>query len=121
MWRCTPGGDIVIARRDSGPAYHLAVVVDDTFQGVTDVVRSADLAAATSVQRLLQALLGLPTPRYHHHPLLLEPDGKRLAKRTQAETLASLRAAGVAPSALLAELRQHATPWPIGAPHVAGQ
>ncbi|OYU14668.1 MAG: tRNA glutamyl-Q(34) synthetase GluQRS [Alphaproteobacteria bacterium PA4] len=116
-----PGGDIVIARRDIGPAYHLAVVVDDDFQGVTDVVRGADLAAATPVQRLLQALLGLPAQRYHHHPLLLGPDGKRLAKRDQAETLASLRVAGVAPSALLAELRQHATPWPIGAPHVAGQ
>ncbi len=98
------GGDIVIARRDIGTAYALAVVVDDAAQGVTDVVRGVDLFAATHVQVLLQALLGLPTPRYHHHGLVLGADGKRLAKRDAGETLAALRAAGVAPAAVLAGL-----------------
>ncbi len=89
------GGDIVIARRDVGTAYALAVVVDDAAQGITDVVRGEDLFAATHVQRLLQALLGLPTPRYHHHPLILGDDGRRLAKRDAGETLQALRAQGV--------------------------
>ncbi len=89
------GGDIVIARRDVGTAYALAVVVDDAAQGITDVVRGEDLFAATHVQRLLQALLGLPTPRYHHHPLILGADGRRLAKRDAGETLQALRTQGV--------------------------
>jgi glutamyl-Q tRNA(Asp) synthetase len=102
------GGDFVVARRDIGTAYALAVVVDDAAQGVTDVVRGLDLLAATHGQRLLQALLGLPTPRYHHHPLVCGRDGKRLAKRDAGETLAGLRAAGADPqavrSAILREL-----------------
>jgi len=98
------GVDIVIARRDIGTAYALAVVVDDAAQGVTDVVRGVDLFAATHGQRLLQALLGLPTPRYHHHPLLLGADGKRLAKRDAGETIHALRAAGLAPAQVLASL-----------------
>jgi glutamyl-Q tRNA(Asp) synthetase len=89
------GGDFVVARRDVGTAYALAVVVDDAAQGVTDVVRGADLFDATHGQRLLQALLGLPTPRYHHHPLILGADGRRLAKRDAAETLRALRERGV--------------------------
>lgn len=88
------GGDFVVARRDVGTAYALAVVVDDAAQGVTDVVRGMDLFEATHAQRLLQALLGLPTPRYHHQPLVLGADGRRLAKRDAGETLAALRAAG---------------------------
>ncbi len=99
-----PGGDFVIARRDIGTAYTLAVVVDDAAQGVTDVVRGVDLFEATHGQRLLQALLGLPEPRYHHHPLVLGSDGKRLAKRDAkavgGETLRALREAGVDPARL---------------------
>ena len=97
-------GDVVLARKDLGVAYHLAVVVDDAVQGVTHVIRGADLFEATHTQRLLQALLGLPTPTYRHHRLLLRPDGKRFAKRDQAETLRDIRARGVTPEALRAEL-----------------
>lgn len=89
-------GDIVLARKDVGVAYHLAVVVDDALQGVTQVVRGNDLFEATHAQRLLQAVLGLPTPTYHHHPLILGHDGKRLAKRNGARSLAELRDCGVA-------------------------
>jgi glutamyl-Q tRNA(Asp) synthetase len=98
------GGDVVLARKDLGVAYHLAVVVDDAQQGITCVVRGEDLLEATHTQRLLQALLGLPSPAYRHHRLLLGPDGKRYAKRDKAETLAELRSAGVTPQALRAEL-----------------
>ena len=87
-------GDVILARKDAPASYHLAVTVDDAAQGVTDVVRGQDLFAATDVHRLLQALLGLPTPRYHHHPLLVGPDGERLAKRHGSPTLAAMRAAG---------------------------
>ncbi len=97
------GGDVVLARKDVGVAYHLAVTFDDALQGVTDVVRGEDLFEATHVQRLLQALLGLPEPTYHHHRLLTGPDGKRFAKRDQAETLRELRARGVTPEALRRE------------------
>lgn len=97
-------GDIVLARKDIGVAYHLAVVVDDAFQGVTHVVRGYDLFGATSVQRLLQHLLGLPEPVYRHHRLLVGPDGKRYAKRDQAETLQAIRARGQSPGQLIAEL-----------------
>jgi len=97
-------GDIVLARKDIGVAYHLAVVVDDAFQGVTHVVRGCDLFGATSVQRLLQHLLGLPEPVYRHHRLLVGPDGKRYAKRDQAETLQAIRARGLSPDQLIAEL-----------------
>ena len=99
-------GDVVLARRDAPVSYHLAVTVDDAAQGVSDVIRGADLFAATHVHRLLQALLGLPTPRYHHHPLLRDADGRRLAKRHGAPALADLRARGVDPAALLAALRR---------------
>lgn len=97
-------GDIVLARKDVGVAYHLAVVHDDALQGVTHVIRGHDLFAAAHIQRLLQALLGLPTPIYRHHGLLVGPDGKRYAKRDKAQTLRELRAAGVSPSDLRAEL-----------------
>ena len=85
-------GDVILARKGVGVAYHLAVVVDDARQGVTHVTRGWDLFEAVPIQRLLQALLDLPTPTYHHHRLLLGPGGKRFAKRDQAETLAALRA-----------------------------
>jgi glutamyl-Q tRNA(Asp) synthetase len=97
-------GDVILARKGLGVSYHLAVVVDDALQGVTHVTRGWDLFEAASIQRLLQALLGLPTPIYHHHRLLLRPDGKRFAKRDQAETLADIRARGVSAGALRAEL-----------------
>src|SRR3546814_7715264 len=77
-------GDVVLARKDAPASYHLAVTVDDAAQGITDVARGEDLFAATHVHRLLQALLGLPTPRYHHHPLVTDAAGRRLAKRDRA-------------------------------------
>lgn len=98
-------GDVVLARKDAPVSYHLAVTVDDAAQSVSDVVRGADLFEATHIHRLLQALLDLPTPRYHHHPLLPGPDGRRLAKRDGAPTLAALRANGADPGALVAALR----------------
>jgi glutamyl-Q tRNA(Asp) synthetase len=98
------GGDVVLARKDVGVAYHLAVVVDDALQGVTHVIRGHDLYEAAHVQRLLQALLDLPVPVYRHHRLLTGPDGKRFAKRDQAETLRDLRARGVTPKDLRAEM-----------------
>ena len=88
-------GDVVLVRKDIGCSYHLAVVLDDALQGVTRITRGADLFEATHVQRLLQALLSLPTPEYHHHPLICDPNGQRLAKRDEAETLRSLRRRGV--------------------------
>ena len=97
-------GDVVLARKDAPVSYHLAVTVDDGAQEVTDVVRGRDLYAATDVHRLLQALLGLPTPLYHHHPLLLGGDGQRLAKRHGAPTLGALREAGADPEALRTHL-----------------
>jgi glutamyl-Q tRNA(Asp) synthetase len=97
-------GDFVVARRDLGTAYALAVVVDDAAQGVTDVVRGLDLFDATHGQRLLHALLGLPTPHYRHHPLVMGADGKRLAKRDGGETLRSLRANGVSAATIIAGL-----------------
>ena len=109
-----PQGDVVLARKETPTSYHLAVVVDDAAQGVTDVVRGVDLFAATHVHRLLQALLDLPTPSYHHHSLLIGPDGKRLAKRNGAMPLASLRAAGADPVELLASLRAGQVPIGVG-------
>ncbi len=97
-------GDVILARKDLGVAYHLAVVVDDALQGVSLVVRGADLFDAVPVQRLLQTLLEFPAPAYRHHPILLGADGKRYAKRDQAETLRALRAGGMTPAALGAEL-----------------
>lgn len=99
-------GDVVLARKDAPAAYHLAVTIDDAAQGVTDVVRGQDLFPATHVHRLLQALLGLSTPQYHHHPLLRDKDGRRLAKRDGAPTLEALRNAGADPRVVLTQLRQ---------------
>ncbi|MGN6375471.1 MAG: tRNA glutamyl-Q(34) synthetase GluQRS [Sphingomonas sp.] len=100
-----PQGDVVLARKDAPSSYHLAVTVDDAAQGVTDVVRGVDLFAATHVHRVLQALLDLPTPVYHHHPLLTDAAGKRLAKRDGAPTLEALRLAGADGRALADDLR----------------
>lgn len=97
-------GDMVLGRKDIGAGYVIASVVDDAAQGVTHVVRGEDLEETTSIQRVLQALLDQPTPVYRHHPLLLGPDGKRYAKRDRSVTLAQLRAQGVTPGQLRAEL-----------------
>jgi len=98
------GGDVVLARKDVGVAYHLAVVVDDALQGISHVIRGRDLFEATHVQRLLQALLDLPTPVYRHHRLLTGPDGRRFAKRDGAQTLRSLREQGMSAADLRKEL-----------------
>jgi glutamyl-Q tRNA(Asp) synthetase len=92
MW-----GDVVLARKDTPASYHLAVVVDDALQGATDVVRGQDLFWSTGIHRLLQTLLGLPEPAYHHHKLILDEDGRKLSKSTQATGLRELRAAGKSP------------------------
>ncbi len=96
--------DVVLQRNDGVPAYNLAVVVDDAVQGVTDVVRGDDLLASAPRQVLLQQLLGLPRPRYAHIPLVLGPDGSRLAKRHGAVTLADMAAQGVGPERVLARI-----------------
>lgn len=97
-------GDIVLARKDAPASYHLASTLDDAAMGVTYIIRGADLIAATDVHRLLQALLDLPTPFYRHHALVCGPDGKRLAKRDAAASLAAMRAAGVDGPALAVDL-----------------
>jgi glutamyl-Q tRNA(Asp) synthetase len=89
MW-----GDVVLARKEQPASYHLSAVLDDALQGVTDVVRGQDLFWSTSIHRLLQALLGLPEPNYHHHKLILDGDGRKLSKSTQATGVRELRAAG---------------------------
>ncbi|MGN8171056.1 tRNA glutamyl-Q(34) synthetase GluQRS [Agrobacterium sp. 22117] len=87
-------GDVVLSRSDAPSSYHLSVVIDDALQGVTKVVRGLDLFHATSVHRLLQALLDLPVPEYHHHRLILGPDGRKLSKSEGSTGLAVLRDAG---------------------------
>ena len=98
-------GDVVLARKDAPASYHLAVTVDDAAQGISDVVRGCDLFASTHVHRLLQALLDLPVPLYHHHGLIVDSAGHRLAKRSGAPTLADLRDAGADPAELVEALR----------------
>jgi glutamyl-Q tRNA(Asp) synthetase len=94
-------GDVVLARKEVPTSYHLAVTLDDAVQGVSLVTRGADLFAATHIHRLLQALLGLPTPHYRHHPLLSDAEGMRLAKRDGALTIRAMRQAGMTPAAIL--------------------
>ena len=91
-------GDVVLGRRDGAAAYHLAVVVDDAYQGISHVVRGEDLRPATPLHRLLQALLELPVPVWHHHRLIRDENGKRLAKRDDARALARYRAEGATPA-----------------------
>ena len=90
-------GDVILARKDIGPAYHLAVVVDDAFQGITHVTRGEDLLHSTHVHRLLQAMLKLPVPIYLHHLLVPDENGKRLAKRADSQSITSLRESGKSP------------------------
>ena len=91
-------GDVVLARRDVPTSYHLSVVVDDAAQGVSHVVRGRDLLQATSIQRLLQELLGYPAPAYFHHPLVEGPDGRKLSKSENDTGLKRLRDSGAAPA-----------------------
>ncbi|WP_288429978.1 tRNA glutamyl-Q(34) synthetase GluQRS [uncultured Agrobacterium sp.] len=91
-------GDVVLSRSDAPSSYHLSVVLDDALQGITHVVRGLDLFHATSVHRLLQHLLGLPMPVYHHHRLVVGPDGKKLSKSEGSTGLSALRAEGRTPS-----------------------
>lgn len=100
----TACGDIVLARRDIGTSYHMAVVVDDAAQKITHVTRGRDIFAATFLHRLLQALLNLPTPVYHHHRLIRNDTGKRLAKRDDARAIAKYRAGGDTPADIRARL-----------------
>ena len=97
----TPLGDVVLARKDVPTSYHLAVTVDDAIQEVTLVTRGEDLAMATHVHRVLQALLDLPTPRYHHHQLVTDAAGRRLSKRDRALTIRSMRKSGIAPAEII--------------------
>jgi len=96
--------DAILARKDAPASYHLSCVIDDAESGVTMVVRGADLRASTPIQRLLQQLLGLPEPSYLHHPLVVHQDGRRLAKRDLAPTLAAMRESGVDGPALARQL-----------------
>lgn len=105
-------GDVVLARKDAPASYHLSCTLDDAAMGVTHVLRGEDLRAATDIHRLLQALLDLPSPIYCHHPLLVGADGKRLAKRDGSIALADLRAQGVNPRHLAADLRN--ARFPVG-------
>src|SRR5690606_37707536 len=124
---CTPSemetgvGDIVLARRDMGTSYHLSVVLDDAAQGITHVVRGVDLFEATKIHIVLQMLMKLPTPVYHHHRLIRDDAGKRLAKRDDARALSKYRADGATPSDIrrmvglddgLAQLNLGAIPHP---------
>ena len=93
MW-----GDVVLARKETPTSYHLAVALDDALQGVSDVVRGQDLFWSTSIHRLLQALLGLPEPAYHHHKLIVDAAGRKLSKSTLATSLRDLRASGTTPA-----------------------
>ncbi|HWI26247.1 MAG TPA: tRNA glutamyl-Q(34) synthetase GluQRS [Stellaceae bacterium] len=95
-------GDVVLARKEIPASYHLAVTVDDALQGVSLVTRGEDLFPATHVHRLLQALLGLPVPRWRHHRLVADAEGRRLAKRDRAATVRALREAGSSPAELRA-------------------
>ena len=97
-------GDVVLARKDAGTAYHLAVTHDDALQGISHVIRGQDLFEATHIQRLIQALMDWPAPVYRHHRLLAGPDGRRYAKRDRSVTLAELREGGLTPETLRAEL-----------------
>ena len=102
-------GDVILARKDTPTSYHVSVVVDDALQGITHVVRGVDLEAATDIHVLLQALLGLPTPLYHHHALLMDAGGDKLSKSRRSASLADLRAQGVTPAGVRTMLPVEAT------------
>jgi glutamyl-Q tRNA(Asp) synthetase len=103
-------GDVVLLRKDLPASYHLAATLDDAADGITLVTRGMDLFPASHVHRLLQALLGLPVPTWHHHGLLIEPDGRKLAKRRGSPSLGDRRRAGEDGRALAEALRAHRFP-----------
>ncbi len=103
-------GDVVVARKAAAASYHLACVVDDAEQGITHVTRGEDLIPITPLHRTLQALLGLPEPRWHHHPLCVDQTGRRLAKRHDALSIRTLRASGLSPAAVFALAEQALAP-----------
>jgi len=103
-------GDVVLVRKDAPASYHLAATLDDAADGITLVTRGIDMFAASHIHRLLQALLGLPVPVWHHHRLLVEADGRKLAKRRGSPSLADLRRAGEDGPALARRLRMHLFP-----------
>ncbi len=96
-------GDVVLARKDVGTSYHIACTHDDAVQRITDIVRGEDLLESTHFHRLLQALMGWPVPRYHHHPILMNATGRRYAKRDKSLTLRVLRQSGAQPQEILAQ------------------
>ncbi len=102
--RAEAWGDVILARRDAPTSYHLSVVVDDALQGVTHIVRGLDLFDATAVHRILQELLGLPRPAYHHHSLILGPDGRKLSKSFRDTGIAVLRNQGETPETIRARV-----------------
>lgn len=106
-------GDLILKGRDRPASYHLAVVIDDAAQGVTDVVRGRDVFASTHAHRMLQELLGVPVPDYHHHALVVDSGGKRLAKRAAGLSLAELRGAGADGRTMAADLRERRFPFGI--------
>lgn len=99
-------GDVILGRKDVGTSYHLACTHDDALQGITDIVRGEDLYESTHIHRLLQEILGWPVPIYHHHKLLMDAEGKRFAKRDQAQTLRSLRGEFLRPENILARVKE---------------
>ena len=113
-------GDVVLARKDIGTAYHLAVVVDDAHQQITHVTRGEDLLHSTHVHRLLQELLGLPEPVYLHHPLVLDDSGKRLAKRHDALAISTMREAGISPAEVILRIQDPAVIRAITASTTSG-
>ena len=113
-------GDVVLARKEFPASYHLAVTVDDAIQGVTLVTRGEDLASATHIHRVLQALLGLPTPCYRHHPLLTDSAGRRLAKRAGAPTIRSMRQLGMTAAEIIAMAKATPHPDPLPASGAKG-
>lgn len=114
-------GDIVLLRKEAPASYHLAATVDDAAQGITLVTRGMDLFQSTRVHRLLQALLDLPVPIWHHHALLVEPDGRKLAKRRGSPALRDLRLAGADGTALAEDLRQGRLPAGLSLGHGVGR
>jgi glutamyl-Q tRNA(Asp) synthetase len=107
-------GDVILARKDVGTSYHLAVTIDDAAQEVSHVVRGRDLFAATHIHRLLQALLDLPTPCYRHHALIFDGEGNRLAKRSASVPIAAVRDGGANPASLVENLRAGRFPFGFG-------
>jgi len=110
-------GDVVLARKETPTSYHFAVVVDDALQGITLVTRGEDLLPACHLHRLLQELLGLPVPEWHHHRLITDEQGRRLAKRDQARSIRSLREAGWSAAEVWRAIGDDGLSWKTAAPN----